>query len=198
MSNSNTALDFRALEMDRAAELVNEYDDQIKGRALLSESSGIGGAVLQLVASGQYDKAKEELDNYVGLRSAYPLFGVRTARYRAHCGDLINAIDTKRNFPGMATLSISKQREMYDRVVRHFDELKDTLKKVERAERELRTEDLKSTAIFVRVAWYCFLAITTVLIGLEFVQLGFPRLVQSVADDAAMVVVNSLFDFLNF
>ena len=108
--------------------------------------------VLSMVVTENYDGAREELETHVAMRSAYPGFQERAERYVQHCSELIHAIQTKRNFPGLVSLSLAKQQEVHEKVLQHFDELKQNLKHIERVEREQRLNDMRSTVWVVRTA----------------------------------------------
>lgn len=108
--------------------------------------------VLNMVVTENYEGAREELETHVAMRSAYPGFQERVERYVQHCSELIHAIQTKRNFPGLASLSLAKQQEVHEKVLQHFDELKQNLKHIERVEREQRLNDMRSTVWVVRTA----------------------------------------------
>lgn len=108
--------------------------------------------VLSSVVSESYDRAKEELHAYVDHRHAYPLFQDRAERYVNHCADLIQAIQVKRHFPGLANLSLAKQQEIHEKVLQHFEELKQNLKQIEKVEREHKVHDLRTTVWVVKTA----------------------------------------------
>ena len=108
--------------------------------------------VLSLVVTENYEGAREELESYIAAKSAYPGFQERAERYMRHCSELIHAVQTKRNFPGLASLSLAKQQEVHEKVLHHFDELKQNLKHIERVERDQKLTDLRSTVWVVRTA----------------------------------------------
>lgn len=140
---------------------INEMNQKLNKRLKESqrgEGSGRGSLrsqILSSVAAEGYESAIEELDNYVADRAAFPGFQERASRYVRHCHDLIQAIQTKRNFPGLAALSLSKQQEIHEKVLEHFEELKHNLKHIEKVERENRLVDLRSTVWVVKTfsAW---------------------------------------------
>ena len=109
-------------------------------------------SILNMVVIENYEGAREELEKHVARRSAYPGFQARAERYVQHCSELIHAVQTKRNFPGLASLSLAKQQEVHEKVLQHFDELKRNLKHIERVEREQRLNDMRSTVWVVRTA----------------------------------------------
>lgn len=100
---------------------------------------------LYLVVMENYDGAKIRLVDYVSAKSEFPAFQDRVQRYIQHCTELIHAIQTKRSFPGLASLSLSRQQEIHERVMEHFEELKQNLKHIEHIERDHKLLDVKST-----------------------------------------------------
>lgn len=101
--------------------------------------------VLAKVVAENYDAAADEIRAYVTTKVSYPGFQDRVERLVNHCTELIQAIHTKRNFPGLASLSLSKQQEIHEKVLEHFDDLKQHLKHIEKVEREHKLDDLRST-----------------------------------------------------
>ncbi|MCB0364872.1 MAG: hypothetical protein H6624_04995 [Bdellovibrionaceae bacterium] len=162
------AIDYERMEADRLATHEEELKKELQARV----SSGGGHSslrrmVLKLVTEGEYDLAQEEVEDYLRFRAKFPNFQSRCERYQEHCKDLIGAIRTKRNFPGLQTLSISKQQELHDKVIEHFDELKDYLKQIEMVEREVRMDDMRSTVWFIRTLFQCVLAVVGVAFFLD-------------------------------
>lgn len=105
----------------------------------------ISRSILSAVVSEDYDGARNQLSDYVTDKEAFPAFQERVQRYVQHCTELIQAIQTKRNFPGLASLSLSRQQEIHEKVMGHFEELKQNLKHVERIERDHKLVDVRST-----------------------------------------------------
>ncbi len=106
--------------------------------------------ILQLVVSEAYDLSKERLAGYVEAKVEFPAFQERVQRYIQHCSELIHAIQTKRNFPGLATLSLSRQQEIHEKVMEHFEELKHNLRQIERIERDHKLLDVRSTVWIIK------------------------------------------------
>lgn len=145
-------IDYDALERVRTTEIQDEISEKLISHQSkdYSRPDSLRSAVLNQVASNSYDIAVKELYLYVEMRDEYPLFQDRVQRYLSHCKDLIHAIDTKRNFPGLGALSLSKQQELYEKVLDHFEELKDTLKQIEGVERDVQLADVRSTVGFMK------------------------------------------------
>ncbi len=126
---------------------------------LRARSSSRRRVILGFVVGERYEEGKEELHAHVARKKAYPGFAPRVEKFVRHACDLIQAIQTKRSFPGLGSLSLSKQQEINDKVLTHFEELKQTLKSIERAEKDVKLYDLRSTAIVVRVFFHAVLLI---------------------------------------
>jgi hypothetical protein len=114
--------------------------------------------ILTYVATEGYAKASDELNAYVLSKAEFPQFEGRVERYVSYANDLINGIKAKRSFPGFQHLSMSKQQDLSDRAMDHFEDLKLTLRKIESIEKEIRLEDMRSTVLVVKAVMYCCLA----------------------------------------
>jgi hypothetical protein len=134
---------------------------QLKDQARMDS---VRNSVLTKVVQENYDAAKFELEEYVQYKSNFPEFQQRAERYVAHCGELIYAIQTKRNFPGLASLSLAKQQEVHEKVIHHFEELKHNLKMLERVERENKLNDIRSTVWVLRTL--CQVVAAIFIVGL--------------------------------
>jgi len=119
----------------------------------------VRATVLGAVVAEAYDRAKDDLCGYVEYKSMYPSFQTRVERHVQHCCDLIEAIRTKRNFPGLASLSLSKQQELHERVLQHFEELKQNLKHIEKVERDHKLNDIRSTVWVLKTLCWTVAAI---------------------------------------
>lgn len=141
-------------EVAHASEMQEDLKRKLSEatKAEAARVNTIRSAVLGMVVSESYDRAKDDLHRFVEVRAAFPNFQDRVVRHVQHCGDLIEAIKTKRNFPGLATLSLSKQHELHEKVLEHFEELKQSLRYIERAERDHKLEDVRSTVWVLKAA----------------------------------------------
>lgn len=158
-----------------------------------SRMDGVRTAVLASVVQESYDRAKEDLRDYVGYKSEYPGFQERAERYVQHCCELIAAIQTKRNFPGLASLSLAKQQEIHEKVLEHFEELKQNLKQIEKVEREQKLTDMRSTVWVLRACCQVVVGIVAVAVIADYRSGAFGSLFQVVnglLDDAGTWLVN--------
>jgi len=131
----------------------------------LGRTDSLKTTILSLVVGDQYDHAKEELIAYVGLKTDYPAFQWRAERYAEHCCELIQAIKTKRNFPGLANLALAKQQDVHEKILMHFEELKRNLNQIEKIEREQKLLDVRST---VWIMYSLVISVGFVLLGMLF------------------------------
>ena len=138
-------------------EHINEMQDSLRRRLKESQRKDASGrgdtlrsTVLTSVVMEDYERAKDEIVAYVDLKFQFPTFQQRVHRLVTHCRDLIEAIKTKRNFPGLTQLSLSKQQEIHEKVLEHFEDLKRHLRQVEKIEREHKLEDVRSTVWVLR------------------------------------------------
>ncbi len=106
---------------------LSEMQDNLRRKLQEAQKKDVGRGdglrrpVLTMVVTENYDGAKDRMQAYVEDLSQYPSFQDRVERYMRHCGELIQAIQTKRNFPGLASLSLSLQQEIHEKVLEHFE-----------------------------------------------------------------------------
>lgn len=158
-------VNYEALEKNRFDQSRADLSEKLRAvsESELGRHGGLRRTILGLVVGEKYDQAKEDLQAYVNGKSIeYATFGTRVEKFVRHSVELIHAIQTKRNFPGLGSLSLSKQQELNERVLTHFDELKQTLKTVERAEKEIKLSDHRSTAWVVKVFAHSILVVLMV------------------------------------
>lgn len=149
-------------------------------------------SVLQKVSSEQYLAAIETLKLYKTSQPQFPQFRERTERYLDYAVDLVNGIKAKRSFPGIANLPMSKQEELFSRAYDHFEDLKATIRRVEKTELEVRLEDKRSTIWVVKALFYSVVAIVGLGIFLELSN-GVASNAQNVADDSLEKMTNVIF-----
>lgn len=177
-----------------------EVNSKISAR-MRAAANDIGGPnsdrarILVLVANENYTQAMEEIQSYAQSKSDFPQFRARCERYLSYSVDLIHAIKAKRSFPGLQHLSMSKQQELHDRALAHFDDLKATLRKVDQIDKEVKLDDVRSTVWVVKASIYCVFAVLTLAFLLE-VSRGVLPAASVVADDAFGEITNLVFDKL--
>lgn len=151
--------------------------------------------ILTLVADERYDRALEQMREFVEKDSGYPVLRNRIERHMNHGMDIVSAIRTKRNFPGFKSLTASKQNELMEKTLYHFEELKMVLKKVERIQVDVKLEDIRSTVIVVRAIVMAAIAVVIVAFVREASRGLFSTLLD-VVDDFFGMITDYVLSFL--
>lgn len=126
--------------------------------------------ILSFVINEEYERAINTFKDFMKSESAYPNFKSKIERYSLHAIDLIYAIRTKRNFPGINALTRTKQQELKEKFREHFNELKVILRKIENCMEELRLNDVKSTRILVNSLWMATVTIFIAGLTIEIIN----------------------------
>ena len=124
--------------------------------------------LLHAVAEGSFDEAVELLKDFLEQPSPYPQFRKKMERLVSHCVDLVNAIRAKKSFPGMKSLTRSKQHDLAQRSNEHYSELQLTLLRMDRALLKMQNEDIRSTLWTVRAVVYSVSVVVLLAFFLEF------------------------------
>ncbi len=152
-------------------------------------------SVLQRVSSEQYAPAIESIKQYKDSNPDYPQFKQKTERYLDYAADLVNGIKAKRSFPGIANLPMSKQEELFSRAYDHFEDLKATIRRVEKVELEVRLEDRRATIWIVKALVHSVAAIVILGICIEFSH-GAAGTAEIVVDDTLEKITSSIFKMI--
>lgn len=167
-------VDYALLEKEKAIILQRTIQSRLAKQSL-GKIDSLRHTILKSVVIGDYEGAERDLARYITLKSHYPSFKNRTVQHFQHASELLNAIRAKRNFPGLASMTVARQQEMLDNVTGHFDDLKGTLKHIERVAKDCALEDLRSTAWALRTVCYTIIAVVGVSFLMDFNQsLGQP------------------------
>lgn len=167
-------VDYALLEKEKAIILQRTIQHRLAKQSL-GKIDSLRHTILKSVVIGDYEGAERDLTRYITLKSHYPSFKSRTVQHFQHTSELLNAIRAKRNFPGLASMTVARQQEMLDNVTGHFDDLKNTLKHIERVAKDCALEDLRSTAWALRTICYTIIAVVGVSFLMDFNQsLGQP------------------------
>lgn len=153
--------------------------------------------ILTWVLDERYDRAIEELKEFLEKPSDYPNFKEKITRYIHHAIDLIYAIKAKRSFPGINSLTRAKQQELREKFKGHFRELQHVLKVVEKIHTDLRIQDVRSTIYVVKALWFASLAIIILAFWLDIVH-GLAKTSFVVFDDAFGKFANWLAAMIGF
>ncbi len=150
--------------------------------------------VLSNIIGEQYDSAIRDLEDFLRGDSEYPNFHERIHRFVNHSIDLVYAIKTKRNFAGINSLTRAKQQELFSKFKHHFYELQYMLKKIEKIQKDLKIEDVRSTIYVVKASWYATVSIAIVAVLLEIFG-GLAITFSIVSDDFSTDLVSWMFSF---
>ncbi len=145
--------------------------------------------ILTLVINEEYDRAIQYLKDFLNKESPYASFKQKTERYVQYSIDLIFAIRTKRNFPGLTSLTRTKQNELKEKFKEQFQELKFIIKKIENCEEELRLNDIKSTRLVVKAVWLSFVLVSASALVVELFW-GLGVTISAVFDEYLTAVLN--------
>lgn len=148
--------------------------------------------ILTMVVNEEYDRAIRSIKEFVEMDSDYPNFRARVERYCIHAIDLIYAIRTKRNFPGLSSLTRTKQQELKDKFKEHFKELRYVMKKIEDALEDLRVSDVRSTSMVVKSFWLSLVVLFVAGFFIEVVS-GLGYTFEIVFNDYIEKILNYIF-----
>lgn len=128
------------VDLSTQEDLEQKLSESISGRL-----DGLRYTILSLVVEGRYDTAVAEISYYANSERKLEVFRSKAQRYLNHCEELIRAVESKIKFCQTRTITRSQKHQLYVMVIKHFQELTDSLKKIERIENDIRVTDLKST-----------------------------------------------------
>ncbi|QDK45436.1 hypothetical protein DOM22_09880 [Bdellovibrio sp. ZAP7] len=151
--------------------------------------------ILTLVLGERYDRAIEELKDFLDEPSEYPDFKGKITRFIHHGIDLIYAIKAKRGFPGINSLTRAKQQELREKFKEHFKELQYILKTIEKIQTDLRIADARSTIYVVRALCAAALGIIILAFWMDIVH-GLAQTSVIVFDDAFGRLANWLVELV--
>ena len=147
---ASPSFDFRALEK-RLTDLIEKDGG--------SSNLSFGYVVLSCVVHGHYGRAQKELECVYSGFEEFPGFIMRSKRFVDHAKSLVDAIKTKHEVGKSPHINKSKQKELSDRIVEHFIDLKKTLMNIEKVQKSVRANDLSSTIYFFKASFYSFVAV---------------------------------------
>ena len=185
----NLELDESLVEAVYSGEIETPEDLEIRlSESISGQLDGLRYTVLSLVVEGRYDTAIAEINYYGNSERKLQVFRNRTKRYFTHCEELIRAVESKIKFCQTRTITRSQKHELYMMVTKHFRELTDSLKKIERIENDIRIKDLKSTVWVLKAFFICLsLLLATAMVKEAIITMKEPSLV--IIDD----LVNQIF-----
>ncbi len=189
-------IDYQALEEQRSQAIQGKLNTQLRSMEV-GKNDSLRRVVLRLVVEAKYSEAAEIIDEYVKLKSLYPAIVKRSMFHVNHAKDLINAVRAKRNFPNLSQLSMAKQQEILDHALKHFEELRLTVKAIEYMVRDEATSDIRSTVWVLRTLVYVVVGVVISAFLVEFSgTLGRP--LWAVFNDFADIGFSLLLKYLPF
>jgi hypothetical protein len=120
--------------------------------------------VLLCVSEKRYEEAVKLLDAYLKSRVSSKPFLRRTQQIFRHAEELIHAIETKKNFPNMSSLTQSKQEEVHQKSLENWEDLRICLRRLKTIEKDMATEDARSSIWVVKAVLFSFMVILSVFI----------------------------------
>lgn len=154
-------------------------------------------SILTSVLNESYDKAIEDLKDFLERPSDYPNFKSKITRFINHAVDLIYAIKAKRSFPGINSLTRAKQQELREKFKGHLRELQYVLRIIEKIQGDLRVEDVRSTIYVVKALWISGFSIILMAFWMDIFH-GLAKTSVIVFDDAFSKMANWLADKVGF
>ena len=191
---TDAAINYSALGAERSTILQEQFEKRLSTRIRDESGSTLRSEILSNVVSGNYEYAQKRIQDYVIEKEDFPSFKPRIEKYVDHSFSLIKAIDMKRNFEGLSALSVSKQQELFEKVIEHFDELKQVLLRIETTGHEVKLNDIRSTVIFLRTLVYSTGAIVITALLLD-LNNGFLSSYEQVMSHVSTDIINFVFDF---
>lgn len=175
-------------------DVVSEMTNQMR-KASRQGPNGGRNVILSLIIEEKYDEAIEDLRNYLISRPQYPDFKERSEKFVQYGVELIEAIRAKRSFPGWNALNMSKQKDLFEKALAHFEDLKATLIRIEAIEREVRIIDVRSTVWVMRACVYSVAALMIFALLRELTGGVLPS-INSMIDSTTGQFVDFVFDKL--
>jgi hypothetical protein len=142
-------------------------------------TEGFRHDILSMVSAKKYKTVLVEIDAfYEAKKKTMPHFELKAKRYFAYIRQLIEAIQEHKTIPHFDDLPVAQQKKIHEQVMNYFDELNNTLKRVEGVIHDLKVQDVRSTIWFLKTFSYCIFVILAVAAFAEAVNyLGNPVVV---------------------
>lgn len=183
--------------VESSAKSEGSFFDMGVDKADLGKPDSLRYNILTWVLDERYDRAIEELKEYLEKPSEYPNFKDKITRFIHHSVDLIYAIKAKRSFPGINSLTRAKQQELREKFKEHFRELQYVLKVVEKIQTDLRVQDVRSTIYVVQALWIAGVSIVGLAFYLDMVH-GLAKTAYIVFDESFGHAANWLAGMIGF
>jgi hypothetical protein len=113
--------------------------------------------ILLCVTEKHYEEGVKILLEYQKKRANSKPYVRRTGPIFHHAEELIRAIETKKNFPNIGTMTQTKQEEVHQKVLENWEDLKICLRRLRAIEKEMATEDARSSIWVVKALLFSFM-----------------------------------------
>lgn len=144
--------DAKALKL-KLEELLEEKDEGAR--------ISFGFVVLNCVVQSNYDRATSELDHVGAGLEDFPEFERDARRYIEHAKSLVSAIKIKRTISMTPQINKARKRELMEKIMEHFVDLKRSIVNIEKVEKRVRYADLSATIIFFKVAFWSIASVVS-------------------------------------
>lgn len=154
---------------DLQSYIAKEYGDH-------KNTEGFRHDILTMVSAGKYRAVLTEIAAFQEEKNkAMPHFNVKSGRYFQYINQLIEAIREHKTIPNFDQLPAGQQKKIHEQVFSYFDELNNTLKRVESVIHDLKVQDVRSTIWVLKTFSYCVMVVLSVTAFVEAVNfLGNP------------------------
>lgn len=123
--------------------------------------------VIKCINEDQFELATQTLKLFSERNFPYRNYKLKIERYVSHSIDLILALNANKNFSGFNSLTRSKQQELKDKYKKNYNELHETLSKIEMSFYELKFKDNQSTGYFVKAFWVALMIVACSALAIE-------------------------------
>jgi hypothetical protein len=120
--------------------------------------------VLLCISEKHYSEAFNLLTSYQAAKSGAKIYAKRTDALYKHAGELVNAIETKKSVPQLASLAQSKQEEIHQKALENWEDLKICLRRLKSIEHDMAVADARSSIWVFKAFIFSFMIIMTVFI----------------------------------
>ncbi|MFK8139311.1 MAG: hypothetical protein AB8E15_13205 [Bdellovibrionales bacterium] len=124
---------------DLESYISNEYSGS-------KASANFRSDILNMVAAKKYRSVLHDISAFKKDKDKnMPYFQTKTDRYFKYIVHLIEAIEEHKSIPNFENLPAAHQKKVHEQVFLYFDELNNTLKRVESVIHDLKVQDVRST-----------------------------------------------------
>lgn len=156
--------------------IAKEYSDH-------KNTEGFRHEILSMVSSKKYRAVLVEIEAfYKEKERTMPNFKLKARRYFDYIQQLIEAIEEHKTIPNFDQLPAAQQKKVHEQVFVYFDELNNTLKRVEKVIHDLKVQDVRSTIWFIKTFSYCIMVLVATLAiveAIDFLGNPFPSLFKN-------------------